>query len=694
LVSSDFFRTLGVKPLMGRGFLPGEDHGQGTVAVMSEGLWRSRFGADPKILGRTLNLSGMPYTVIGVVPAWLQYPGAELWLPLGFGEGRADDRDSHSYDVIARLRPGVTREAAQQDISAVARALASEYPKTNTGRGAMVIGFSEDMVGSIRPALLLLLGAVGFVLLIACANVANIFLARASTRQRELAIRAALGAGRRRLMQQAMAEAVVLSVLGGGLGLLVASWAVDALLALHPRGIPRLQSISVDGRVLAFTLLVSVAVGLAFGLVPALAAARNDPAESFRGEGRGTAGRQGGRFRSGLVVAQVALALVLLTGAALLIVSVRRLAAVNLGFEPEHAAAFQFNVPSAKYQAPDAQRRFVERVLDRLAAIPGVTHAGAVYFLPLGDGNTNGDVSVEGQPAASPGHERYASYRIVMGDYLGSMGITLRRGRPLLRTDAGGERLVAVVNEAFARAFFEGRDPIGQRVTFGSPDDKPDWREIVGVVGDVRHNGLSSTPAPEIYVPAEQISDELWTVFVPLPISFVVRGPVLPESLFPAIKAAVHDVDPEQAVSHLRPVTELVSDAVARYRFSMLLLTVFGAMALAIATVGVYGVMAYTVSQRTRELGIRLALGAGTSSVRLLVLRHGLAMACAGILLGLLGALALTRLLVSQLFGVSPTDPVVLAVAVATLAAVSGAACLIPAIRATRVDPVNALRSE
>ncbi|MGN6391586.1 MAG: ABC transporter permease [Gemmatimonadales bacterium] len=694
LVSSDFFRTLGVKPLMGRGFLPGEDHGQGTVAVMSEGLWRSRFGADPKILGRTLNLSGMPYTVIGVVPAWLQYPGAELWLPLGFGEGRADDRDSHSYDVIARLRPGVTREAAQQDISAVARALASEYPKTNTGRGAMVIGFSEDMVGSIRPALLLLLGAVGFVLLIACANVANIFLARASTRQRELAIRAALGAGRRRLMQQAMAEAVVLSVLGGGLGLLVASWSVDALLALHPRGIPRLQSISVDGRVLAFTLLVSVAVGLAFGLVPALATARNDPAESFRGEGRGTAGRQGGRFRSGLVVAQVALALVLLTGAALLIVSVRRLAAVNLGFEPEHAAAFQFNVPSAKYQAPDAQRRFVERVLDRLAGIPGVTHAGAVYFLPLGDGNTNGDVSVEGQPAASPGHERYASYRIVMGDYLGSMGITLRRGRPLLRTDAGGERLVAVVNEAFARAFFEGRDPIGQRVTFGSPDDKPDWREIVGVVGDVRHNGLSSTPAPEIYVPAEQISDELWTVFVPLPISFVVRGPVLPESLFPAIKAAVHDVDPEQAVSHLRPVTELVSDAVARYRFTMLLLTVFGAMALAIATVGVYGVMAYTVSQRTRELGIRLALGAGTSSVRLLVLRHGLAMACAGILLGLLGALALTRLLVSQLFGVSPTDPVVLAVAVATLAAVSGAACLIPAIRATRVDPVNALRSE
>jgi putative ABC transport system permease protein len=394
------------------------------------------------------------------------------------------------------------------------------------------------------------------------------------------------------------------------------------------------------------------------------------------------------------VVAQVALALVLLAGAALLIVSVRRLAGVDPGFQPAHAAAFQFNVPSAKYQGPEAQRRFVGRVLDGLAAIPGVTHAGAVYFLPLGDGSTNGDVSVEGEPAAAPGHERYAGYRIVMGDYLGAMGISVRRGRPLLRTDMGGQRLVAVVNQAFARTFFGGRDPIGQRVTFGSPDDKPEWREIVGVVGDVRHTGLSSTPEPEIYVPAEQISAELWTVFVPLPISFVVRAPVRPESLFPAIKAAVREVDPEQAVSRLRPVSELVSDAVARYRFSMLLLTVFGALALAIATVGVYGVMTYTVSQRTRELGIRLALGAGTSSVRFLVLRHGLAMTCIGILLGLLGALALTRVLVSQLFGVSPTDPIILAATVATLAAVSGLACLVPAVRATRVDPVAALRSE
>ena len=695
LVSSDFFRTLGVPMLKGRGLVPGEDHGQGTVAIIGESLWRTRFGADPGILGRTLNLSGTPYTVVGVAPTALDYPGrTQLYLPLGFGVGRANDRDSHSYDVVARLKPGATLPAAQLDMSAVARGLATEYSQTNTGRGAVVLSFADDMVGSIRPALLLMLGAVGFVLLIACANVANLFLARASSRTRELAVRAALGAGRRRLMQQAMAEAVVLSLLGGALGMLVATWSVDALLALHPRGIPRLSGIEVDGRVLAFTLLVAFAVGALFGLVPALAAAHHDPAESFRGEGRGTSGRQGNRFRSGLVVTQVALALVLLVGAALLIVSVRRLAGVNPGFQPEHASTFQFSVPSAKYDGADAQRGFVSRVLAQLEAIPGVSHVGAVYFLPLGNGNTNGDVSIEGEPAAAPGKERYAGYRIVMGDYLESMGIAVRRGRAIRPTDAGGQPLVAVVNQAFARAFFPGQDPMGKRVTFGAPDSTAEWRQIVGVVGDVHHDGLSAPAQPELYVPAAQLSADFWTIFVPLPISFVVRSSLPTTSLFPAIKAAVHDVDPEQAVSQLRPVSELVSDSVARYRFSMLLLTVFGALALIIAAVGVYGVMAYAVSQRTRELGIRLALGASRSSVQYLVLGRGLGMAAIGIGIGLAGALALTRLLVSQLFGVSPTDPAVLAAAVGTLAAVSGVACFIPAFRATRVDPVITLRSE
>jgi putative ABC transport system permease protein len=696
LVSADFFRTLGIAPMLGRGLLPGEDQGQGTVAVIGETLWRTRFGADSGILGRTLDLSGMPYTIVGVAPSSMGYPGrTQLWLPLGFGLGRANDRDSHAYDVVGRLKPGATLAGAQDDMSAVARTLTSEYPTTNTGRGAKVIAFTDDAVGAVRPALWLLLGAVAFVLLIACANVANLSLARASTRAREVAVRAALGAGRGRLIQQALAEAVVLAVVGGMLGLLVATWSVDALLALHPRGIPRLSDISIDGRVLGFTLAVSLGVGVAFGLVPALAVTRHDPADSFRGEGRGmTGGRPSGRFRAGLVVAQIALALVLLAGAALLIVSVRRLAGVDPGFRPAGAAAFQFNVPSAKYPSADAQRGFVTRVLDRLRAIPGVSHAGAVYFLPLGDGNTSGDVSVEGEPPAAPGHERYAGYRIVMGEYLESMGISLRRGRPLHQSAAGGARLVAVVSEAFARSFFGGRDPLGQRVTFGSPTDKPEWREIVGVVGDVHHTGLSASVQPEIYVPAAQLTPEFWTIFTSLPISFVVRSALPRETLFPAIKTAVHDVDPEQAVSRLRPISELVSDSVARYRFSMLLLTVFGGLALSLAAVGVYGVMAYTVSQRTRELGIRLALGARAASVRHLVLRRGLGMAAAGIALGLAGALALTRLLASQLFGVSPTDPAIITAAAATLAAVSVVACLVPAVRATKVDPVVALRSE
>jgi putative ABC transport system permease protein len=696
MISADYLRTLGVAPMLGRGLLPGEDQGQGTVAVIGETLWRTRFGADSGILGRTLDLSGTPYTIIGVAPASLDYSGrTQLWLPLGFGVGRANQRGSHAYDVIGRLKPGATFSGAQENMSAVARSLASEYPATNTGRGAQVIAFTDDVVGSVRPALWLLLGAVGFVLLIACANVANLSLARASTRAREVAVRAALGAGRGRLIQQALAEAVLLAVLGGVLGLLVATWSVDALVALNPRGLPRLSDISIDGRVLGFTLAVSLGVGLAFGLVPALAVTRHDPADSFRGEGRGTSGgRSAGRFRARLVVAQIALALVLLAGAALLIVSVRRLAGVNPGFRPAGAASFQFNVPSAKYQSADAQRGFVARVLGRLRAIPAASHAGAVYFLPLGDSDVSGDVSVEGEAPAAPGHERYAGYRIVMGEYFESMGIALRGGRPLRDSDVAGARLVAVVNDAFVRSFFGGRDPLGQRVTFGSSTDQPEWREIVGVVGDVHHNGLTKSPWPEIYVPAAQLTPESWTIFATLPISFVVRSPLPPESLFPAIKAAVHDVDPEQAVSRLRPISELVTDAVARYRFSMLLLTVFGCLALCLAAVGVYGVMAYSVSQRTRELGIRLALGARAASVRHLVLRRGLGMAAVGIGLGLGGALALTRLLASQLFGVSPTDPVIIAVAAVTLAAVSTVACLVPAVRATKVDPIVALRSE
>jgi putative ABC transport system permease protein len=692
---ADYFRVLGIDPVLGRGFLPGEDQGQATVVVLSETLWRSRFGADSSILGRTISLSGQPYTVVGVVPPSRGYPGpVDAWLPLGYGQGRSASRDSHAYDVVARLKPGVSQAQAQQDVAGIARSLEREYPSTNTGRGAVGIPLTDDAVGSARTALLLLTGAVALVLLIACANVANLFLARAATRQREHAVRAALGAGQWRLTRQILVEAVTLSLLGGLLGLLLASWAIDLLLALQPRGIPRLKEVGIDTTVLAFTLLISLAVGIGFGLIPALAMARQDPAESLRSEARGAGtGRHRTRFRSALAVAQVSLALILLVGAALLIRSVRQLSSVVLGFRPQGAMTFQMSISNTKYPDARTQQMYIDRVNERLGAIPGVQKAGAVFFLPLGNGFTSGDISVEGRPAAAPGHEQYAGYRIVSENFLGALGVTLRRGRSLTPDDREGAPLVTVVNEALVRKLFPGKNPIGQRLTFGTPDSAQ-WRQIVGVVADVRQTRLTDPPGPELYVPADQVSPDLWTVFMTIPISFVVRSDVSSATLGPAIKAAVHEVDPEQPISRLREAGELLQDATARQRFNMSLLTLFGLLALVLATVGVYGVVAYGVTQRTRELGIRLALGARASSVHAMVLRQGLGLTLTGLGLGLVGALALSRLLTTLLYGVSPTDPQVIGLAVLVLALVSIVACLIPAIRATKVDPIEALRSE
>ena len=695
-VSAEFFQVLGVNLLLGRGFLAGEDQGEPSVAVIGERIWRDRFAADPAVLDRTIRLSGREYAIVGVAPASLKYPGrAEVWLPLGFGVGQASTRESHSYDVVARLEPGVKLEGARQDLVAIARTLETEYPESNTGRSVVTIPLAEDSTSAVRPALLLLTGAVALVLLIACANVANLLLARAVSRQREIAVRAALGAGRWRLARQVLAEAIALTAVGCLLGLLLAGWAVDLLVALAPTAIPRVQEIGIDGAVLAYTVAISAAVGLAFGVMPALYVARQDPADSFRGEGRGASGsRRRTRLRTSLVVAQISLALVLLVGATLLIVSVRRLGAVDPGFRPEGVASFQLALSAAKYPDATSQRAFLRRVVNRLEGIPGVPRAGVVFYLPLGSGDITGSISLEGAAPAAPGQELIAGYRLVSGDYLSAVGISLVRGRLLGPSDREGGVPSAVVNEALARRFFGGEDPIGRRITFGSPDSTAEWREIVGIVGNVRHLGLTADPTPEIYVPIEQLSPDFWSIFVPIPLSFVVRSELAFSALEPEIRRAVRDVDPEQPISRLREATELLSDAVARQRFSMLLLVLFGGLALTLASIGVYGVMAYAVSQRTRELGIRLALGARTGSVRALVLRQGLGIAALGIGLGLAGALALGRLLTGLLFEVSPADPVVLAAAALALAAVSTLASLIPAIRATRVDPIDALRSE
>jgi putative ABC transport system permease protein len=695
-VSAEFFRVLGVEPIIGRGFASGEDRGEPTVAVIGEQLWRDRFSADPDILRRTIRLSGRDYAVIGVAPASFNYWGLrDVWLPFGFGTGTTLDRDSHSYYVIARLRSEVSLEKATADLTAVARDLEREYPESNSGRSVEVAPLGVDTVRVVRPVLLVLIGAVALVLLIACANVANLFLARAIARQREIAVRAALGAGRWRLARQVLAEAAILTVGGTVLGLLLAAWAVDALVALAPRGIPRVREVGIDTTVLLFTVTVSVVVGTAFGVLPALHVAGLDPADSFRGEGRGTSGGvRRHRARTALVIGQISLALVLLVGATLLIVSVQRLSAVDPGFRPRGVATFQLGLAGARYPDAAAQLAFVQRVIDRLEAIPGVEHGGAVFYLPLGSGDIDGDITIEGDPQSPPGQEKMAGYRLVGGDYVHAAGLSLISGRPLTPDDRAGSTPVAVVNETFVRRYLGGRKPIGTRVTFGTPDSAAVWREIVGIVGDVRHRGLSTDPSPEIYVPILQLAPDFWSIFTPTPLSFLVRSNLPLTSLAPEIRRAVREVDPEQPVAQLREAESLLTDATARQRFSMVLLALFGGLALTLAAIGVYGVMAYGVSQRTRELGIRLALGARPGSVRKLVLGQGLGMALIGIGLGLLAAVALGRLLTSLLYGISPADPWVLATGALVLGAVSLLASLVPAIRATRVDPINALRSE
>jgi putative ABC transport system permease protein len=696
MVSADFFRTLGVVPALGRGFGEAEERGVGTVAVLSDGLWRSRYGADRGIIGRTITLSGQPYTVIGVAPPEFTYPGnAVAWLPMEYGLGRSADRSSHSYDVIGRLAPGVSLQAAQADLAAVARELEREYPVENGGRGVDVAPLAAEMVKAARPVLLLLGGAALFVLLIACANVANLFLARAAVRQRELAVRAALGAGRWRLARQVLVEGVLLSLTGGLVGLLLASWGVDLLVALRPRGIPRLDEIGVDRATLAFAVLVSVAVGIGFALFPALTLSRGDPADAFRAEGRAmTAGRSGGRFRAALVVAQVSLALVLLAGAALLVVTVQRLALIDPGFDPRHAYTFELTIPPGKY--PDRARhdQYLTRVVQAVSEVRDIRAAGATFYLPLGNGQVNGDFTVAGAAPAAPGREQYANFRMVTGDYFAALSIPLRRGRLLTADDRAGAPHVAVVNEALARMAWPDQDPIGRRLTFGDGQDDPDWMEVVGVVANVKSNGLTADIGPEIFVPFSQITADLWTVFTPLPVSVVIRSDSDLETVGGAIRAAIRSVDPEQPVTGPVPAGELIAAAVARQRFGMLLLLAFGGLALLLAAVGVYGVMAYAVSQRTRELGIRLALGARPGAVRALVLGEGMLLAGLGIGLGLVGALALGRLLVGLLYGVRPTDPRVLAAVCLLLAGASVVACLVPAVRATRVNPVDALRSE
>jgi putative ABC transport system permease protein len=688
-VSSDFFETLGVKPVQGRGFLAEEEHdGSNKVVVLSYGLWQRRFGSDPNLVGKTIELSGQSVTVVGIMPAGFQFPTeTEVWSPIGFGGKDTSVRRMHYLAAIGRLKPGVTIEQAQADITAVARHLEQQYPETNKDYGMGLQLLPEQIVGDMRRSLLVLLAAVGFVLLIACVNVANLMLARGAARSKEIAIRIALGASRARVVRQLLTESVLLALLGGVFGLLLAVWGVDLLVSLSPDDLPRVKEVAIDPRVLSFTLLLSFLTGIVFGLAPALSASsRGGVNETLKEGGRkGGAGVGHNRMRSLLVVAEVALSLVLLVGAGLLVKSFLRLSHVETGFNSTSVMTMRLALPQTKY-AEDAQRAvFYQQLLERTKALPGVEAAGVISELPLSGQNNDTYFALEGQPLATAGSgENLSNFRTASPDYFRAMGIPLIKGRFFNEGDREGAPRVIIISETFARTFFPNEDPIGHRLTMdlGEP-----WTgEIVGVVGNIRHFSLATEPFREMYTNIAQTPRGM--------VNLVVRTRSDPATLTASIKNVVQGLDKDLPIYNPKTMEQRVSESAAAPRFRTLLLALFAALALMLAAVGLYGVISYSVTQRTHEIGIRIALGAGRRDILKLIVGRGVVLTLIGVAIGLVGAFAMTRIMASLLFGVSATDPLTYTVVSLLLVAVALIACYVPARRATRVDPMVALRYE
>jgi predicted permease len=692
--SPGFLEVIAGTPLYGR-LLRTSDAASGAepVAVLGHELWKRRFAADPAVLGHTIAINDQPHTIVGIAPPGLDYPeGAEVWTPLVFepGELLPAERNSHYLDVVARLAPGVTLERARGRLEAIARQLGEEYPISNAGFGARADSLHDRIIGPVRPSLLLLLGAVGFVLLIACANVANLLLARASARRREMAVRAALGAGRARLVRQLLTESLLLAAAGGAAGLAVAAWCLEAIRRLGPAEVPRLAEAGIDPGVLLFTGAASVATGILFGLAPALAGGRADLGLALREGDRAGERRSGKRLRAALVVAEVALSVVLLAGAGLMLRTLWVLVSTDPGFAPRGVLTATFFLPASRYDGAAQRAAFAERAVARLQALPGVEVAGATSHLPLAGGQLTYGFAIEGKPAPAaagdPTAIPEADFRAVTPDYLRALRIPLRAGRGIAPADAAGAPPIALINEAAARTYWPGEDPLGHRIQIARGRGTPPWREIVGIVGDLRHEGLQVPPRPEVYVPLAQD---------PLPyFAVALRTAGDPAALAVPLREAMREIDADQPVSRLRPMAELVAAATSGTRFQGALLGAFAAVALALAAVGIYGVMAHAVAHRTREIGVRMALGAARSDIMRLVVGQGMRLAAAGIALGIGGALALTRLLSAQLFGVAPSDPATFACVTLALGAVALAACWLPARRATRVEPMAALRAE
>jgi putative ABC transport system permease protein len=696
-VGADYFAMLGVQPALGRTFLAEEDApSRGEVVVLSDALWRRRFAADPAVVGREVRLDGRSHRVVGVMPAAMDYAvfDEELWVPAAFSAERLAMHDEHYLAVFGRLKPGVTVSQAEGELRGLAQWLQATYPKENRDRGIVMAPFMEELVGDYRPRLFVLLGAVAFVLLIACANIANLLLARGAARAREMAIRAAIGAGRGHLLRQALTESLVLAVAGGLLGLLLGYWGVTLLAAFGPEDVPRLAQARVDGPVLAFALGLMLASGLAFGLAPAIRTAGRLPHEALKEGGRsGSRAGSRDRLRNVLVISEIALALVLLTGAGLLIRSAIALNQVDPGFDPRGVVAGRVSLPAVAYESPEQVTRAFERIEERLGAVPGATAGALVSAAPLEGGSSNG-LMPEGRPLDISSAIN-SMMRLVTPGYFATMRIRLIRGRTFTADDRRGAPLVMVINETLARQAFPGQDPIGKRIACcePGPDGSPNWKEVVGVVADVRAQGLDETSAPEFYLPMVQAPAAAWT-WTDRTMSVAVRAQGDAISLMAPLRRAVAEVDPALPLYNLGTMQGRVVDSLAQSRFSTMLLTVFGAIALLLAAIGVYGVISYGVAQRTQEIGIRMALGARHADVLAMVVRHGAALAGVGLAVGLMGALALSGLLSTLLFRVSPTDPPTFATGIVVLTAVAVMAAVLPARRAARTDPMVALRSE
>lgn len=693
LVTANVFSILGVAPALGRTFAPDEDQpGKDQVAVLSHTLWQRRFNRDPGIINRSITLNGESFTVVGVMPPDFFFPvrETELWVPWAMEPGQAEGRGDHYFRLVARLKPGVSPEQANAEAEAIASRLAAEYPRTNEGLGFVVNSFHQDYIGDLRRPILILFAAVGLVLLIACANVANLLLAQATTRRREIAIRMALGASRWTIARQLLTESLLLAVAGGVLGVLGAIWGVEALSQLLPESLSKLQAISVDSRVFLFTGGVTVLTAVAFGVVPALHAARANPGDALAETSRDVAGGLSGRYlRRVLVIAEVAVAVVLLAGAGLLIRSFHRLNQVELGFDPDNLLTMRMVLPMPKYLEPESRRAFYDELLRRIDEIPGVESVGINTRLPLSTSGMKFSFSVEGRTLPTDSNLPFAVYRVVNPDYFRALRIPLHRGRVFDTHDSAGSTPVFLINRRLAEQFWPGEDPTGKRLKIGPADSPNPWVTIAGVVGDVRQTGLYGEQLAELYAPYAQ-ERRSWMS----PQNLVVRTNRDAASLAGAVREAVWKVDKDQPVSEVKTMDQVFAAAVSRERFQTLLLGLFAALALLLACVGLYGVISYAVAQRTHEIGVRMALGARPWDVLRLVLRQGMTLTFAGLVFGIAGALAVTRVMTELLYGVTATDAVTFISVGALLVVVAFLACYVPARRATKVDPLIALRYE